>query len=87
MIEKLPVIYLRVTHQGSYAEFTVAQKLNQGTIRQKGGNPRPTGHPGGFCRGPFLSKIPIISGVLFWATCPDPSGSKKSDKRHYKLPI
>ena len=45
---------LRGYHQGANAEATVVPKSNQGTIRQKGCNPRPTGHPGGFCRGPFL---------------------------------
>ncbi len=29
---------LGLTHQGSYVEATVAQKLNQGTVRQKGCN-------------------------------------------------
>ena len=57
---------------------TVVPNLNQGTIRQKGCNPRlparmTTGRTGmtqsgRFCRGPFLSQIPmneVISGVLF----------------------
>jgi hypothetical protein len=45
---------LQFTDQGSYLEAKVVLKLNQGTIRKKGCNPRPTGDPGGFFRGLFL---------------------------------
>lgn len=45
---------VQIMNQGSDAEITVVHKANQGTVWQKGCNPRPTDHPGGFCRGPFL---------------------------------
>jgi len=53
--------------QGSNVDFTVAQMLNQGTIRQKGRNLLSGSFPA--CRQAGL--------VLFWTTCPDIFGKQK----------
>jgi hypothetical protein len=58
--------------QGSLVEATVVQMFNQGTIPKKGCNPcLPAGR---FFGGLFF-------GYFFWTTCPDASGSKKSNKQ------
>jgi len=46
------LFFLSCKDQGTKSEFTVVEKLNQGTIRQRGCNPcLPAGR---LCRAPFL---------------------------------